>query len=185
MTNVLPKLWLLAAAAGVAAVSVTTAAQDGADATAPQGAAGNATAGPACVVRPNVRRMQIVDSENILFVMRDKTAYRNSLARACPGLRRNSQISLTASDSQVCAGASFQVLLQVGAGSNSESVLLPGGQTMSVPRPSFVPGPVCNLGTFAAITEADAEALVESSRARRREKRERDDEAEPATPEAR
>ena len=178
------KLWLLAVAVGTAAFNDTAAAQ---------GAAGaNATAGPSCVVRPNVKRMQIVDAQNILFVMRDKTTYRNSLARQCAGLRRNSQISLSASDSQVCSGASFQVLLRVGTGSNSESVLLPGGQTMSVPRPSFVPGPTCNLGAFTAITEADAEALVESSRARRREEPRGKEETEPtedapqpAAPEAR
>ena len=175
------KLWLLAVAVGTAAFSASAAAQ---------GAAGaNATAGPSCVVRPNVKRMQIVDAQNILFVMRDKTTYRNVLARQCPGLRRNSQISLSASDSQVCSGASFQVLLRVGTGSNSESVLLPGGQTMSVPRPSFVPGPTCNLGAFTAITEADAEALVESSKARRRDEPsgndEKEDAPQPAAPEAR
>lgn len=185
----LAKLWLLAVAVAATSLSGITAAQQGTDsnATAPQGGTdAKTTAALSCVKRPNVRRMQIVDSQNILFVMRDKTTYRNSLARECPALRRNSQISLTASDSQLCSGASFQVMMRVGTGSSSESVMIPGGQTMSVPRPSFVPGPVCNLGAFTAITEADAAALVESSRARRREEQRRDDEAEEsATPEAR
>src|SRR6186713_2708748 len=78
----LAKLWLLALAVGVA-VSGTTAAQDATDAnaTAPQGGTdAKTTAALSCVKRPNVRRMQIVDSQNILFVMRDKTTYRNSLA---------------------------------------------------------------------------------------------------------
>src|SRR6185503_15982586 len=131
------KLWLLAVVVGTATLGGTAAAQSGASA--------NAAAAPACVARPNVRKMQIVDAQNILFVMRDKTTYRNALARTCGGLRRDSQISFTASDSQVCAGTNFQVLVRVGSGSNSESVLLPGGQTMSVPRPSFIPGPVCTL----------------------------------------
>jgi len=174
------KLWLLVVAVGAATLSGTAAAQGGAEP--------NATGASACLARPNVRRMQIVDSQNILFVMRDKTTYRNSLARTCAGLRRNSQISLTASDGRVCTGTNFQVLLRVGTGSNSESVLLPGGATMSVPRPSFVPGPICALGAFTAITQADAEALVESSRARRRDEQRGNDEAEdapqPATPEA-
>src|SRR5688572_29782486 len=115
-------LGLLAVAVGAVALGGTAAAQAGAGA--------NAAAAPTCVARPNIRRMQIVDSQNILFVMRDKTTYRNVLARQCAGLRRNSQISLSASDRQVCSGASFQVLIRVGSGSNSESVLLPGGQTM-------------------------------------------------------
>jgi len=175
------KLWLLAVAVGAAALGGTAAAQSG--------GAANAAAAPACLARPNVRKMQIVDAQNILFVMRDKTTYRNALARTCGGLRRDSQISFTASDSQVCAGTNFQVLLRAG-GSQSESVLLPGGGTMSVPRPSFIPGPVCTLGAFTAVTEADAAALVDGSRARRREGRRDKDEAEddapqPATPEAR
>ena len=175
------KLWLLAVAMGAATLGGPAAAQGG--------GAANATTTSACVARPNVRRMQIVDSQNILFVMRDKTTYRNALARQCTGLRRDSQISLTASDSQVCAGTNFQVLIRVGSGSNSESVLLPGGGTMSVPRPSFVPGPTCTLGAFTPITEADAAVFVESSRARRRGERRGNDETEdappPATPEAR
>ena len=129
--------------------------------------------------------MQIVDAQNIVFVMRDKTTYRNSLERQCPGLRRNSQITLTPADGRVCAGTNFQVLMRVG--SSSESVMIPGGQTMSVPRPSFVPGPTCTLGAFTAVTEADVDALVESSKARRRD--EPSDEAadapQPAAPEAR
>ena len=174
-------LWLVAVAVATAAFSCAAAAQGG--------AAENATASPSCLARPNVRRMQIVDAENILFVMRDKTTYRNALARQCAGLRRNSQISLTAADGRVCAGTNFQVLLRVGSGSNSESVMIPGGQTMSVPRPSFVPGPTCTLGAFTAITEDDAEALVENARTRRREEQRGEDEAEdtaqPAAPEAR
>lgn len=184
----LASLGLLAIALGLA-VGAAAAAQDAADAnatTANDGADVNPTTEIACVTRANVRRMQIVDSQNILFVMRDKTTFRNSLARQCPGLRRNSQISLTASDSRLCSGASFQVMLRVGTGSNSESVMIPGGQTMSVPRPGFVPGPVCNLGAFTAISHADADALVESSRERRREEQRRDAAAEePAAPEAR
>jgi hypothetical protein len=173
------KLWLLSVAVVTATLGATAAAQGGAD----------ANANPQCVTRSSVRRMQIVDANNILFVMRDKTTYRNSLARQCAGLRRNSQITLTPADGRVCAGANFQVLLRVGTGSNSESVLLPGGQTMSVPRPSFVPGPTCTLGAFTAITEADVEALVESSKARRRDEPSGNDENEgvpqPAAPEAR
>ena len=168
--GLMAKLWLLA----VAVVTATFSAPAAAQGRLPRA---NATANPQCVTRSSVRRMQIVDANNILFVMRDKTTYRNSLARQCPGLRRNSQITLTPADGRVCAGANFQVLLRVGTGSNSESVLLPGGQTMSVPRPSFVPGPACTLGAFAAITEADAEALVESSKARRRDEPSGNDEA--------
>jgi hypothetical protein len=155
---------------------------------APQAGPGAAaSAAPDCLPRPAVRRMQIVDTETVLFVMRDKTQFKNTLARTCPGLRRNSQLSFTVADQQVCSGTNFQVMLRVGSGSNSESVLLPGGSTMSVPRPAMVPGPICALGTFSAISEADAEALVESSRNRRREDRNRDDDAEdaPAAPEER
>ena len=50
----------------------------------------------------------------------------------------------------------------------------------------MIPGPVCALGAFSAISESDAEALVESASASRREKRRRGDESdEPEAPEAR
>ncbi|HEX7238118.1 MAG TPA: hypothetical protein VF405_14210 [Gammaproteobacteria bacterium] len=175
------KLWLLAVAVGTVSFSATSSAQGG--------AAANAAATTECVTRSQVKRMQIVDAHDILFVMRDKTTYRNSLARQCAGLRRNSQITLTPVDGRVCAGANFQVLMRVGTGSNSESVLLPGGTTMSVPRPAFVPGPTCTLGAFTAITDDDVEALVEGSKARRREEPggndEKEDAPQPAAPEAR
>jgi hypothetical protein len=63
--------------------------------------------------------MQIVDAQTVLFVMRDKTIFKNSLARQCAGLQRNSQLSFTAADQRVCTGTSFQVMLRVGSGSNS------------------------------------------------------------------
>jgi hypothetical protein len=49
--------------------------------------------------------------------------------------------------------------------------------------------PTCTLGAFTAITEDDAEALVENARTRRREEQrgevEAEDTAQPAAPEAR
>jgi hypothetical protein len=173
------KIELLACAIAASFGSGLAAAQQGAD----------ATAAPSCVPRPAVRRMQIVDAQTVLFVMRDKTQFKNELPKQCPGMRRNSQLSFTQADQQVCTGTNFQVMLRVGSGSNSESVLLPGGATMSVPRPDMIPGPVCALGEFTAISEDDAEALVESAAASRRERRNRGDDDEdappPAAPEAR
>jgi hypothetical protein len=170
---------LLACLMGVSLGAGPVAAQEGAE----------ANAAPMCLARPAVRRMQIVDATTVLFFMRDKSAFKNTLTRQCAGLRRDSQLSFTAADRQVCSGTNFQVMLRVGSGSNSESVLLPGGTTMSVPRPDMIPGPTCALGEFSAISEADAEALVESARASRRERRRRGDESEgaaqPAAPEAR
>lgn len=178
------KFWLLAVALGAVTFTATAAAQGGADAKTTDA---NKTAVPLCMARSNIRRMQIVDAQNIVFVMRDKTTYRNSLAKQCPALRRNSQISLTPADGRVCTGTSFQVLMRVNPG--TESVMVPGGQSMSVSRPSFVPGPTCFLGPFTAVTQADVDALVESSKARRRDEPNANDEAEgapqPAAPEAR
>ena len=175
----LAQLWLLAIAVGTATFNVTAAAQGGADA--------NAKAAATCLARSSVRRMQIVDAQNIVFVMRDKSTYRNLLEKQCPGLRRNSQITLSPADGRVCAGTNFQVLLRVSSG--TESVMVPGGQSMSVSRPSFVPGPTCFLGPFTEVTQADVDALVESSKSRRRDEPNANDEAEgapqPAAPEAR
>lgn len=164
-------LWLVAVAGGLVVASVRPAAAQGQAAPA-----ASASEAPTCLPRPEVRRMQVVDDRNVLFVMRDKRTFRNTLARQCPGLRRDSQVSLTAADRQVCGGSNFQVLLRVGSGSNSESVMVPGGSTMSVPRPSFVPGPTCVLGTFAPISDAEVEALLESTRRARANRRERNQE---------
>lgn len=157
------KMGLLACLLGVSFNDSPLAAQEGVQ----------PSSAPMCLARPAVRRMQIVDATTVLFFMRDKTALKNSLTRQCPGLRRDSQLSFTAADRQMCSGTNFQVMLRVGSGSNSESVLLPGGTTMSVPRPDMIPGPTCALGEFSAISEADAEALVETARASRRERRRR------------
>jgi hypothetical protein len=161
--NTKPSIWLLACLVG--------ASFSGGPAVAQQGA--QASAAPMCLARPAVRRMQIVDATTVLFFMRDKSAFKNTLTRQCAGLRRDSQLSFTAADRQVCSGSNFQVMLRVGSGSNSESVLLPGGSTMSVPRPDMIPGPTCALGEFSVISDADAAALVESARASRRERRRR------------
>jgi hypothetical protein len=130
-----------------------------------------------CIADPNIRRTQIIDDENIVFVMRDKTIQHNTLARRCPGLRRNSKISLTPADRQVCNGTNFQVLVSVSTGSNSTSVTVPGSnERLSVPSPNFIPGPVCTLGPFEEIDEERLDDLVAAAKARsdtgsRRERR--------------
>ena len=136
-----------------------------------------------CLPRPNIRRTQILNDSQIVFVTRDRKLYLNELARQCPGLRRDSQVSYSTDQRQFCAGTTFQVLLRVGTGSNTQSITIPGSnEHISMPSPSFVPGPVCTLGGFEPVTSEQVEAIEEASkaqRASRRERRSRDD-AQPA-----
>lgn len=125
--------------------------------------------GPTCIAEPNIRRTQLIDEDNIVFLMRDKTIQHNTLARRCPGLRKNSQISLTRADRLVCSGHNFQVLLRVSTGSNSTSVTVPGSnERLSVPQPNMIPGPVCTLGAFESIDEERLDDLVSAAEARRK-----------------
>jgi hypothetical protein len=139
-----------------------------------------------CLPLANIRRTQILNDAAIVFATRDRKLYLNELARQCPGLRRNSQVSYTSEQRQLCAGASFQVLLRVGVGSNSESITIPGSnEHISLPSPAFVPGPVCTLGGFKPVTREEVDAIVEASKAQRSSRRRRREagDAEPASAE--
>jgi hypothetical protein len=143
-------------------------------AAAQQGATAASAEAQSCLARSNIRRTQILNDSNIVFVTRDGNTYLNELARQCPGLRRDSQVSYTSDQRQFCAGTSFQVLLRVGTGTNTTPITIPGSnEHISLPAPSFIPGPVCALGGFVAVTDEQVDALVEASRPARPSRRER------------
>ncbi len=140
----------------------------------------------ACVVRANIDRWLIIDGNRILFATRDQRLYRNDLARACPALRPSSQVSLSTSDGQLCAGASFQLLIQVSSSGNKTSVTDPAtGVSIAVEGPGLIGGPVCALGNFTPITAEEAAALIAVSQQpppSRRERRAAREAAENAAP---
>lgn len=117
-----------------------------------------------CIARANIDRWLIIDANRILVATRDQKLYRNDLPRACPALRANSQISQTA-DSQLCAGATFQILIRVSSSGNTTSVTDKAtGVSTSVEGPGLIGGPVCALGAFMPIGAEEAAALIAVSK---------------------
>jgi len=133
----------------------------------------DANAATACLRRSEIKSTKILDARNVLVTMRDRTIYRSELAKQCPGLRRNSAMSLTYSDNKLCAGSQFTVLMRAGASSNSTAVTVPGSnEHISVPAPALIPGATCQLGVFTPISADEVDVLTaateEGQRSRRR-----------------
>lgn len=121
----------------------------------------DANAATACLRRTEIRSTKIIDARNVIVTMRDRTTYRSELAKQCPGLRRNSAMTLSYSDNKLCAGSLFTVLMRAGASTNSTSVTVPGSnEHISVPGPALVPGAVCQLGVFTPISADEVDALI-------------------------
>jgi len=127
----------------------------------PPSAQQNAGEAQACLARANVDRWLIIDANRILFATRDQRLYRNDLPKSCPALRPNSQMSYSNDDGQICAGATFQILIRVSTSGNSTPVFdRATGTTISVEGPGLIGGPVCALGAFTPVTAEEAAALI-------------------------
>jgi hypothetical protein len=127
----------------------------------PSSAQQNAGAAQACLARASVDRWLIIDANRILFATRDQRLYRNDLARACPALRPSSQVSLSSSDGQFCAGTSFQLLIRVSSSGNTTSVTdRATGVSTAIEGPGLIGGPVCSLGPFTPVTAEEGAALI-------------------------
>ena len=95
--------------------------------------------GERCIDSRRISSTQIIDQQNILFTMRDRTIYHNELPRKCPGLRRGKTFSYRTTISRLC---------------NTDSITLLDTFGMGMTR-----GPSCGLGKFRPITQEEAEAL--------------------------
>jgi hypothetical protein len=129
--------WLLAAMLG--GLPGAAAAEDG----APEPRA--------CLPHASIKKTQVIDGRNIVFVARDGTHYVNELARQCPSMRRNSLLNYSIANGQICAGAMFVVMWEAGL--------------------NRVPAFTCQLGLFLPRTEdevADLIAITSESRKSRR-----------------
>jgi hypothetical protein len=112
------------------------AAQDGAD----EDGDGPRIARP-CLNHSEIKRTQVLDDRNIVFVTRDGEIYDNQLLRQCPSLRRNSVVNYAPVNGKLCAGNTFAVLWQTGAN-------------------NYVPAFICPLGNFVPITEDELVELA-------------------------
>ncbi len=100
--------------------------------------------GERCIDTRRISNTQIIDKQNILFHMRDRTIYHNELPRSCPGLRRGKTISYRTSISRLCGNDFITLLDSYGMGMSR--------------------GASCGLGKFRPISEEEAKALKEMPR---------------------
>ena len=99
-----------------------------------------ARAAEQCLDHPTIRRTEVLNDRNIVFVTKNDGIYNSQLPRQCPSLRRNSLVNYAIANRQVCAGGQFQVLMQTGLG-------------------NYTPTFTCYLGTFVPIDEAESQTL--------------------------
>ena len=95
--------------------------------------------GERCIDTRRISNTQIIDNQNILFHMRNRTIYHNELPRRCSGLRRGKAISYRTSISRLCSNDFITLLDNFGMGMSR--------------------GVSCGLGKFRSISEEEAQAL--------------------------
>lgn len=93
-----------------------------------------------CVRVQGIQRIDIVDSDTLVFRMRNGKVYRNDLPYNCPGLRRDDTLMYRTTIGQVCDLDIVTVLEDWGFG--------------------FAPGVSCGLGVFHPITGQIADELM-------------------------
>lgn len=133
---------LLPAALLTAALAPSAGAQDD-----------TASVAEPCLNNAQIRRTRILDDQNIVFITRSREIYNNHLPRGCPSLRPRSLINYPVTNSRVCAGYRFAVLME----------RTPG---------DFITTSICELGAFVPITEQQLEdlAILTSENRGRRER---------------
>jgi hypothetical protein len=94
---------------------------------------------PRCVDLRRIDHTEVVGDQNILFLMKDKTIYRNRLPQACPGLTRRGPFMYRVVLSQLCDTDVITMLERWDFG--------------------FTPTESCLLGKFELIDNDAADAL--------------------------
>lgn len=95
--------------------------------------------GERCLRSRSISRTEVIDDYTILFYLRGKAIYRNTLPRRCARLARDRRFMYRTTVSRVCKSDHITVLTDSGFGSGT--------------------GPTCRLGRFHLISEEEAEAL--------------------------
>jgi hypothetical protein len=146
MTNHYRALLALAiiGATGLVTRTATVGAQDDGDAQR-SGADG---AAQRCLSLNRIDHTEIVDDDTILFHLRGREIYENSLPRRCPQLSSEERFMYRVSGSQLCDLDTITVLDDIGFG--------------------FMPGATCGLGQFVPISAEAADELVQAAKARDR-----------------
>lgn len=96
-----------------------------------------------CLRVVDIRSIDIVDSDTLIFRMRNGDVYQNDLPHRCPGLRRNDTLMYRTSVGRLCNVDIVTVLDDWGFG--------------------FHPGASCGLGMFHPITDEIADELMRAA----------------------
>lgn len=97
-----------------------------------------------CVSLNTIDETDAVDDQNIIFYMRNGSAYRNHLPRKCPGLERENRIAYKIEGSRRLCSINTITVLEDGFGGGG----LP-----------FREGFTCRLGEFVPLSPAEIEDL--------------------------
>ena len=92
-----------------------------------------------CIIVSRIDQTDAIDDQNIIFRMRGKQVYRNTLPNKCPGLERENRIAYETASSRLCSIDTITVLEDFGVG--------------------FRPGFTCRLGEFVPLSPAEIEDL--------------------------
>lgn len=92
-----------------------------------------------CITVARIDQTDAIDDQNIIFRMRGKQVYRNTLPHTCPGLQRENRIAYQSSTARLCNVDMITVLENFGVG--------------------FRPGFTCRLGKFVPLSEAEVEDM--------------------------
>lgn len=95
-----------------------------------------------CVRISEIEKIDIVDSETLIFRLRRGKVYRNDLPHRCPGLRPNDTLMYRSSVGRLCSVDVVTVLEDWGFG--------------------YAPGASCGLGMFEPITAQIADEMLRS-----------------------
>lgn len=100
-----------------------------------------------CIIVSSIDQTNAIDNHTIIFEMRGRRAYRNTLPRECPGLERENRIAFETRTSRLCSTDMITVL-ELGFGGF-------GGVGLG----GFNRGFTCRLGKFVPMSPADIEEL--------------------------
>ena len=102
-----------------------------------------------CILSSSIDQTDAVDDQNLLFYMRNRGVYRNTLPRECPGLERNNRFSYKLQGSRRLCSTDMITVLE-------DSF---GGFSGPVP---FREGFTCRLGAFVPLSPEEVEDLERS-----------------------
>ena len=99
-----------------------------------------------CIYVDRIDQTRIVDTRTILFFMRGRTVFQNTLPQQCSGLRPRDGLRYNVVLNRLCVDDFVTQLVEVGG---------------------YAPGALCRIGMFVPITADEARALLPVKKSKR------------------